>query len=101
MARRINRILTRIKATMTEPRILDDEMSLEDIASFTDKGGPLLCPVCNARLVVALDLKTANKKKVHTGIYCSKDKTHVRRIIETEEARRGFLDWMDSLRQNR
>jgi exo-beta-1,3-glucanase (GH17 family) len=58
------------------------DASLEYVAKHYKSGVKILCPKCNSELLVALDLETANQHKVHTGIYCTKDISHVCEMIE-------------------
>jgi hypothetical protein len=46
------------------------------------RGGRVLCPQCGADLIVALDFASANRHKVHTGIYCPRSRSHVCELIE-------------------
>jgi hypothetical protein len=57
------------------------ELSQQDV--------PVLCPKCGAELIVALDHESANRHKVHTGIYCSKDRKHVCELIEIRSTRKS------------
>jgi hypothetical protein len=49
------------------------------------EGVTLLCPRCHAELIVALDLESIQKHKVHPGIYCSQSPRH---FFEMHELKR-------------
>jgi len=70
--------------------------SLGKVEELHTKGVKILCPVCKQELLVALDLETANKHKVHTGIYCLHDPAHVGEIIEIRRKRVDFTKPLSS-----
>jgi len=51
--------------------------SVRNVLELHAKGVPVVCPVCNAQLIIAPDLESANRQKVHAGIYCPVSEHHV------------------------
>lgn len=49
---------------------------------LSKQGVRILCPKCGAELVVAPDLESANKHRIHPGIYCPRSPTHVHELLE-------------------
>jgi hypothetical protein len=48
-----------------------------ELQRMIDQGARIFCDTCGSELIVALDKETANKHRVHAGIYCPKDRKHV------------------------
>ncbi len=61
--------------------------ALRQLPDLVGRGVRIVCPQCGADLIVALNWETANKHKVHTGIYCPADPQHVCELIELQNER--------------
>lgn len=59
--------------------------SLREACALHQRGIAIRCPKCRAQLIVALTVEEANQKKVHPGIYCPNDRTHVFTILELKK----------------
>lgn len=56
------------------------------------KDTAILCPVCNAELIVALDPETAGSHQVHPGIYCPVSRGHIAQMIDLGSAHSNFRE---------
>lgn len=52
-----------------------------DVQRLQKMGKYPLCPICRAKLIVALDEETARSQKVLPGIRCPKDERHISSTI--------------------
>jgi hypothetical protein len=66
--------------------------SLLKVSEAQKRGAKILCSHCGSELVVALDIDSANKQKVHPGIYCPVNQQHVCVMIELASVRRDFWE---------
>lgn len=64
--------------------------ALSKLPLLLQEGTRVVCPVCHADLIVALDVDAANRHKVHPGIYCAVDRAHVCEFIELSSVRRDL-----------
>jgi hypothetical protein len=71
--------------------------SLAKVSELYPTGTKILCPVCHAELIVALDIAAANKYKVHPGIYCPVNTKHMHHRVELTSTREAFRRLMDNL----
>lgn len=55
----------------------------------------VLCPVCNADLILAVDGEDVRRYKVHPGIYCPVNPRHVYVMVELTSIRDDFWQWMN------
>jgi hypothetical protein len=46
------------------------------LIELTQQGVPAYCPKCGSELIVAVDIDSAQRHKVHPGVYCSKTPRH-------------------------
>ncbi|MFO0790180.1 MAG: hypothetical protein U0805_12075 [Pirellulales bacterium] len=67
------------------------------LPTLLKEGKRILCRRCRSELIIALDLETANRLKVHTGVYCPKNSSHVCILIELVDARRKILKFFSEL----
>ena len=58
------------------------------LASWLRENVTLLCPKCNATLIVALDAEAAAFHRVHPGIYCSRNRQHFFEMCELDSPER-------------
>ena len=57
------------------------------LVDLHNQGVKLLCPVCGADVIVALDLESAGRSRVHPGIHCSRDTKHYGGVAEIAASR--------------
>lgn len=69
-----------------------DQHSLQEIQVTQDQGIALLCPICGTELIIALDIKTANEKGVHPGIFCPNNQSHIHRLVSLADAHNAVWD---------
>jgi hypothetical protein len=76
-------------------------MDLREVFKFVEEGYILICPRCQANLIVALDMEAASRQKVFPGIYCPKNLDHVSNLIEIGEPRSKLWERLEALNRER
>ena len=81
----------------TEPYRYEPAMNdYNELLRMHASGRRIVCPVCGADLIIALDPKTVEKYQVHPGIYCPRNRSHIAEMVELAPVRERFRRWMES-----
>lgn len=78
-------------ADVNKKLVYDCNMTVGTLLDHLERGETVHCPHCGAELVAAMDIDSLTKLKVHPGIYCSNDPSHIRVYVDAQP-RSDFWD---------
>lgn len=83
--------LLKVIMTSHDRIVFDGNITITQALAAIDRGDILVCPKCGTDLVVAMTDEDVKRLRVHRGIFCGIDRTHLAVLIDVVP-RPGFWE---------